>query len=264
MTTIDKILEELKLYEDKVVISPLSNEEIEIIQSKFKKRMPKYFIEFLQKIGLKQDLVWGLNDGIGKFEDLEHFLPSENYFKFGDNGGEDYWLLKFEDENDRTIYEYDYYCDNEIKSSGKTFDDLLFEALEDKRTRYENLPLNTEKDWCVQFSIGTGSGKFLVSQLKDKLNIPFKVIKEPTFKETSEAGIKCYEGIVSIDGKEIPLGKQVIKGIGSADLYFNWQERIEEMKNNSIIKQIDKALSKCVFNHILIDYGILNRKELKK
>jgi len=263
MTTIDKILEELKSIEDKVVINPLSREEIELVQSKYNKRLPNYYIEFLSKIGLKQDLVWGLNDRINRFEDLTDFLQSENYFRFGHNGGEDYWLLKFENEKDRTIYEYEYYNDGEIKSLGKTFDELLFEGLTDKKNRYDNLVLNDKKNWCVQFSIGTGSGKFLVSQLEKNLDIPIEIIKEPVYKETSEAGVKCYEGIISIDGEEIRLGKQIITGMGSSNLYFDWQETIEEMKNDSTINKINNALSKCVFKTTLIDYGILNRKDLE-
>ena len=262
MTTVDKILEELKPYKDKVVINPLSKEEIEIIQSKFKKRIPNYFIDFLKKIGVKQDLVWGLNEGINRFEDLGDFLPSENYFRFGDNGGEDYWLLKFDNEEDRTIYEYDYYCDFEIKSLKKTFDDLLFEALEDKIKRFENLASNDLKDWCVQFSIETGSGKFLEKELGKYVNV--KLIKEPEFVETSPAGVKCYEGKIEIEGKEVLLKKQTYKGWSSPSLYFNWQESVEKMKKNSTIKKLDKALSDCVFKHTLIDYGIMNREELKR
>ena len=264
MTILDKILEELKPYEDKVVINPLSRGEVEEIQSKFSKKIPQYFIEFLEKIGLKQDLVWGVNDGINRFEDLSTFLQSDNYFRFGDNGGEDYWLLKFDDENDKTIYEYDYYCDGVIKSLDKTFDDLLLEGLEDKKQRFESLISNGLKDWCVQFSIGTGSGKFLVAQLREHLDIPIEIIKEPEYTETSEAGVKCYEGKISIAGKEIRLGKQIIKGAGSSDLYFSWQESIHDMKNNSLIKKLDHALSKCVFKHVLIDYGILDREALNE
>jgi len=260
MTTVDKILQELKSYKDKVVISPLSKEEVEIIQAKFKKEIPGYFKDFLLKIGLRQDLIWGLSEQI---IDLGDFLPSEDYFRFGDNGGEDYWLLKFEDENDRTIYEYDFYCNYEIISLNKTFDELLFEGLEDIKKRYDDLPLNDKKDWCVQFSINTGSGRFLVTQLKDKLDFPIELIKEPEFTETSTAGVKCYEGIISINGKRVRLGKQIIKGMGSPTLYFDWQESIKDMQENSFIKKLDQALSNCVFKHSLCDYGILNREELK-
>ena len=264
MTNVDKILEELKPFKDKVLINPLSKEEVEIIQSKFNKRIPEYFREFLLKIGLKQDFVWGINNRIGKFEDLGEFLSSEDYFKFGDNGGEDYWLLKFEDEKDRSIYEYDYYCDGEIKSIGKTFDNLLIESLDLVKNRYENLTLNEFKGWCVQFFINTGSGKFLASQLNDKLEIPIQLISEPKYTETSDAGVKCYEGIISIDGKKIKLGKQIIKGVGSSNLFFDWQESVNDMKNNSLIKKLDKALDKSVFKHKIIDYGILNLEELKR
>lgn len=262
MTIIDKILEKLKPYEDKVVVSPLSNEEISIIKSKFKKRIPNYFIEFLQKIGLKQDLIFGINDGVNRFEDLSEFIQSENYFRFGDNGGEDYWLLKFEDENDRTIYEYDYYCDFEIKSLEKTFDELLIESLEDVKSRYEELTPNSAKDWCVQFNVETGSGKFLEKELGKYVEV--RLIKELEYVETSPANVKCYEGEIEIEGKRLLLKKQTYKGWNSPSLYFNWQESVEEMKNNSIIKKIDKALSTCVFKHVLTDYGIINREQSKK
>lgn len=262
MTTIDKILENLKPYEDKVVINPLSDEEIGIIQSKFKKRIPKYFVEFLSKIGLKQDFIFGINDGVNRFEDLSEFIQSGNYFRFGDNGGEDYWLLKFEDENDRTIYEYDFYCDFEIISVGKTFDELLLEGLEYVKSRYEKLASNNLKDWCVQFSVETGSGKLLESELGK--HIKANLIKEPEYVETSPADVKCYEGVIEIEGKKLLLKKQTYKGWNSPSLYFNWQEPVEEMKNSSIIKKIDKALSNCALKHVLIDYGIMNREELNK
>ena len=262
MTTIDKILEELEPIKDKVVINPLSKKEIHLIQSKFKKRLPDYYVEFLGKIGLKQDLIWGLNDNISKFKDLGEFIPSENYFRFGDNGGEDYWLLKFDDEKDRTIYEYLYYNDGEIKSLNKTFDELLLEELEDKKNRYQDLVSNDQKDWCVQFYIGTGSGSFLVKQLKEKLDIPIQIIQEPTYIETSKSGVKTFEGIISINGNKTRLRKQLIKEMGNSNLYFNFQETIEEMKANSTIKKIDEALSKCVFKHTLIDYGILDKVDL--
>lgn len=50
MTTIDKILNELTPYEDKVVINPLSQEEIEIIQSKFKKKFQVTLLNFYEKL----------------------------------------------------------------------------------------------------------------------------------------------------------------------------------------------------------------------
>ena len=170
--------------------------------------------------------------------------------------------MKFEDESDKTIYEYDFYCDFEIKSLEKTFDELLIEGLKDIKNRHEELAPNSLKDWCVQFSVETGSGKFLEKELGKYIEV--KLIKEPEYVETSPADVKCYEGEIEIEGKTLRLSKQTYKGWNSPSLYFNWQESVDEMKNNSTIKKIDKALSNCVFKHVLIDYGIMNREQLKK
>ncbi len=258
MTTIDKILGELQPYEDKVLINPLSNEEIEQIQSKYKNKLPEYFLDFLRKIGLKQDFIFGINENINDFEDLSDFIQSNNYFRFGKNGGEDYLLLSF-NENDNTIYEYDYYCDFEIKSLEKTFDDLLIQSLNNVRSNYKELVFNTLKYWSVQFSIETENGKDLENELGKFLKV--KLIKEPEYIETSPAEVECYEGEIEIEEKKVVLSKQTYKYWDKPTLYFDWEESIQKMKINSIIKKIDKSLSNCPFNYDLIDYGIICKKK---
>jgi hypothetical protein len=261
MNLIDKILKDLEPFKDKILISPLSVGEVDLIQSKFNKKLPEYFKEFLLKIGLKQDLIWGINEGVNRFEDLREFLESEDYFRFGDNGGEDYWLLKFEDENNRIIYEFDYYNSMEIRSLNKTFDDLLVAGIEEIKKKYDDLDSNEIKDWCVQFSVKTGSGKFLEKELGKYLTV--KLINEPVFVEESSAGVKCFEGEIEIEGQIKKLKKQSYEGWSNSSLYFNWQESVKQMQENSLIKKIDGALSNCVFKHTLIDYGISNRDKLQ-
>lgn len=253
-SVIDEVLEASKPYEDKIFICPLIEEEVEIIRNKFEKPLPEYFKEFLLKVGLKQDLVWGLCDRVRDFEDLGDFLPSDDYFRFGHNGGEDYWLLKF-DEKDTTIYEYEFYNSGEIISMKKTFDELLWEGLESTKERYDVLPSNSVKDWFIEFSVNTSSERFLEKELGKYLNV--KIIKEVECVETLPAGAKRYEGEIEIEGKQTTLKKS------DSGLYFNWQEPVFEMKENSIAKKIDAALSKCVFKHAMCDMGIMNREGLK-
>lgn len=90
------------------------------------------------------------------------------------------------------------------------------------------------------------------------------MLKEPEYAKTSLAGVKCYEGEIEIEGRKLRLGKQTHKDWNSASLYFDWQESVEKMQHDSTIKKIDSALSNSPFEHTLIDYGILNREELKK
>jgi len=67
--------EKLKEFESKVVISPLSEPEVDSIESILSRKLPEYYREFLLTIGLKQDAVWGLLDGIRDFDPLTNFLP---------------------------------------------------------------------------------------------------------------------------------------------------------------------------------------------
>lgn len=270
--TIEKVLEALRPYQDKVLLTPMSEEEIESIQQKFPKKLPTYFKEFLAKIGLKQDFIWGIFDNITRFENLDSFLPSPDYFQFGDNGGGDYWLLKF-DEQDKTIYEYDYYNQFAIVSLGKTFDDLLWEGVENVKEHYETMPLNSLKDWHVQFSIDIEIGKKfteleLGKQIEQELSqyLNIVLIKELEYVHTVVGGVKKYEGEIEIEGQ-----KKKIKKLSHRDwkkkvsLFFDWQESVEEMQHNSTIKKINDALKKSVFKNScgLTDYGIFDREAFR-
>lgn len=254
-SAIDEVLEASKPYEDKIFICPLNEKEVEIIQNKFNKPLPNYYKEFLLKVGLKQDLVWGLCDRTFDFEDLGDYLPSDDYFRFGHNGGEDYWLLKF-DEKDKTIYEYEFYNSGEIISIKKTFDELLWEGLESAKERYDILPSNSVKDWFVEFSVNTSNERFLEKELGKYLNV--KIIKALECVETFSTGAKRYEGEIKIEEKQTILKKS------DSGLYFKWQEPVFKMKENSTIKKIDVALSKCVFKYVMCDMGIMNREGVKK
>jgi len=256
------LLQKLEKYPDQGVITPLNESEIEQIERTLGKELPLFFKEYLRKIGLKQDVVWGVLEQVQDFDRLDDFLPegtTSQFFRFGHNGGEDYWLLRYDEEQERAIYEYDYYNQFEIVKLDKTFDDLLWEA---KEKLIKNTPkTNAQKEWCVQFSVNTGSGKFLVNQLKSSLTI--ELIREPKYVDTSEAGVKTFEGMLRIEGKDIALHKQIIQGDGSSSLYFDLEETVEVMQTDSLIKKIDEALEKSILKHVLIDYGILPKDDLK-
>lgn len=150
---IKTFLEQLKPFGSKVVISPLSEQEVRQIEKQLNRALPGYYREFLLNIGLRQDAVWGLNESLRDFGPLTGFLPegpSERFFGFGNNGGEDYWLLNSAGPDDITIYEYGSYCNYEIKSLGKTFEGLLNEAIGQLRENAADLIDNTKKTWAVQ------------------------------------------------------------------------------------------------------------------
>lgn len=257
MTIIDKALKAIEPYKDKVFLNPLSDEEVALIQSNYNKKLPNYFVEFLKKVGIKQDFVWDIIDNISRFDALEDFLPSTDYFQFGDRA-EDYWLLKF-DDNDQNIYEYDYYNEGRIKPLGKTFEDLLFEAVDDIKNRYNELIPNHQKDWCVEFHLYTSNARFIEKELSKYLNI--KLLKDFNYKENIPND-ESYKGEIEIEGEKIILSKSKFR-TGNSMISFDYREPVNRVKGDSMIKKIDEALLKCVFPHGLADYGILNRKDLE-
>lgn len=258
MKLIDEILMDLIPYKNKVFLCPLNIEEVTELEKIYNRRFPDYYRYFLTRIGIRQDFVFGFLRRKYDFSNVSEFISSKDYFRFGYNGGEDYWLLEFDKENNREVYGYDYYCNGEILSTGKTFDSLLIEALEDIKINHHTRLDNLKKGWHVQFSVNTGSSKFLEKELGKIIEVA--VIKEPV-RIINKSGEEDFEsGLIKICGKELELKKWNYDG---QSLSFNLSEPLEQMKVNSMIKKIDSALEKCSFKHKNIEYGILPLK-LKK
>ncbi|MDN5215081.1 SMI1/KNR4 family protein [Fulvivirgaceae bacterium BMA12] len=259
---IDNFIKKLKDFGSKVTISPLTEVEVTRIETILNRKLPGYYREFLLKVGLKQDVVWGLIERIEDFDPLEDFLPegeSKRFFRFGHNGGEDYWLLRNDDPNDKTIYEYDYYGDYEIKSLNKTFDDLLDEASQQLVENQDKLVDNSRKVWAVQFSIATNDENEIIDALKDEFGCILSKGIENT--EVSPAGVICSEGKIELHRREILLKKQEYKDWETALYYFDWRESVSEMNTNSLIKRIEKQLKTNGLKVTLIDYGIMDSTE---
>lgn len=257
---IERFIDKLSDFKDKVTISPLSETEVNEIERILDRELPTYYRDFLLQVGLKQDVVWGLNDRVNDFDPLEDFLPdgeSKRFFRFGNNGGEDYWLLRNDDPSDKTIYEYDYYCNFEIKSLNKTFHDLLNESIWQLTENQDQLTINSDKVWAVQFSIDTNNESNIIESLKTEFNC--EIANEVMYTETSPAKVVCSVGKITLQGIEIPLKKQEYEGWETASFYFDWKESVTDMKENSLIKRIEKNLIRSGLKVTLIDYGIMDK-----
>jgi len=257
---IEMFINKLSDFKDKVTIGPLSKTEVNEIERILDRKLPTYYRDFLLQVGLKQDLVWGLNDKINDFDPLEDFLPdgeSKRFFRFGNNGGEDYWLLRNDDPTDKTIYEFDYYCDFEIKSLNKTFNDLLNEAIQQLAEDQNQLASNSDKVWTVQFSIDTNNESNIIESLRAEFNC--EIIDEVIYTETSPSKVVCSEGKIKLQGIETTLKKQEYESWETASFYFDWKESVTDMNENSLIKRIEENLKRSQLKVTLVDYGIMEK-----
>jgi hypothetical protein len=259
---IDHFLKKIARYRSKVAIAPLIEEDVVRIEERLGRQLPEYYREFLLKIGLKQDLVPGLFNKVDDFKPLTDFLPpgqSERFFQFGDNGGEDYWLLRSDDHSDLTIYEYEYYGSGQINSLGRTFEDLLNEAVQHLEENASFLVDNSKKLWAVQFAIDTPGELEIVAALEDFGCTLLNPVKRT---EVSPAGVICSEGMIRLLNKDIPLKKQEYSAWATPCFYFDWEEPLEEMNNNSAIKRFEDQLKAKGLNVTLVDYGIQTKSDV--
>lgn len=254
MELIDEILMDLVPYMDKVFLCPMTEEEVLNLENIYHRRFPDYYRYFLKRIGFRQDLVWEAFQIKKDFTDISEFISSDAYFQFGNNGGEDYWLLKFSEEYNRQIFEYDYYCDGEIKSMGMTFDALLKKSLAEVKKNYKNKVLNSDKRWCVEFSVNTSSVEFFQQELGKYLDI--EILENPKALTTEDRKRKYKNGLIEIEGVEVVLKKASFST--GQSLYFSWVEPVEEMKSVALTDKLDAALEKCIFKHEKCQYGILS------
>ena len=259
---VEQFLQRLKPFESKVFINPLTEQEVNTIEAVLKRELPAYYRDFLLNVGLKQDVVKGLFDRVKDFSLLENFLPdntSQNYFQFGDNDEEACLLLRSDDHSDRTIYVYDGYGDYEIKSLHKTFDDLLEEAIQDLENQQNELPDNSKKYWAVQFAIDCHNATQIINALGEQFTC--SLVKGIEKVGKSPAGVESSQGIMNLEGIELPIKKQEYIGWATPSFYFDWKESLADMQTDSFVKKIEKQLKSKGLEVKLVDYGVRNWDE---
>lgn len=253
MNLIQDILKEVKQYEDSVVITPLPEEKIEAIDSLYNYRLPEYFKCFLRFIGLRQDLIFGLLDKVNDFTNLNDFINSDDYFRFGDNGiNAEYWLLKLDNENDRTVYLFDFDKTDEIIPLSFSFDDLLLNSIADLKQYYKNRPLNSSKRWGYNIEVKEKSLEKIYNQLKTEFYTeivePFKLEKPLGY------GVKTFKAKMKIEGYLVEFRKtSVIK----EDIYISF-DLIEPISiTNPFIEKVKDNLIQSSLKLKIYEIGII-------
>ncbi|NOT50974.1 MAG: SMI1/KNR4 family protein [Chitinophagaceae bacterium] len=248
------IKRQLEPFKDKVFYYGLTENEVTDIEQKLGKAFPIYFREFLKLFGVRQDFVFGLLRKEIEFVGRTDYLPDEikkSFILIGDNGGEDFWLLNTENQNDKNIYEWQHWLDGEVVKLGYDFDTLLKENIAKLSDTEIERETNDKKSWCVQFAITTDDEQKIYS------TIPLTLVQDWEFIETSPAQVHCYEAKAKLVDKVIRFSRQEYAGWSSPIYYFNSKEPANEFGQKSLIKEIDAKLQKSFPNYGLIDYGIL-------
>ena len=103
---INQIRALLSPHEGNYVAFGLSQDKIDQLERKVGQSFPPYYRAYLGLLGLKQDVIFGLLERETDFIPLDDFLPPEQgmrFFRIGDNGGEEDWLLRSDKPSDSQI-----------------------------------------------------------------------------------------------------------------------------------------------------------------
>ncbi len=257
MSFVDTFLHAIRPFHHAVVVLPLATGDVEKIERALGNPLPPYYREFLLKVGLKQDVIHGLHNQLSDFDNLDNLLPENRghrFFRFGDNGGDDYWLLRIDDPADMTIYRYDQYDTYQIVSMHKTFEQLLLDAVEQLKLNKTRLVENHRKVWRVQFAVDTGQARNVVDALASVFHCA--LLADPDELELTADGVSRSDGCIMINDASATLRIQDAPQWGTPSYYFSWEEPVADMIGNSMIRRIEAALLAGGLDTTVIDYGI--------
>lgn len=250
MINYQDIKERVKAVGDKVFYIPMTEAEVANLEQEVGIAFPAYYRDFLLTFGMQQDFVQGLFTDVSDFLEQNSYLQEAvpNYLMIGDNGGEDYWILRTEKVNSQRIFNW---VDDEIEKTDFTFEELVTHALEQLEEEDVLLLDNSEKSWCVQFAITTKDEEALYQAL------PLKLTSKWTLSEQSEAGVDEYIAQAVLNGEAIEMSR-LTYGSGSTPTYFiDYKESLDSVKKQGQIKQWTTVLEAKFPEFNLVDYGVL-------
>jgi len=250
-----QILEQIKPFEEEVFYMGLAEQEVQELQFEINTDIPPYYLGFLRNFGFLQDFVAGLFTNKKLFVDYNTFfkevyntdLGSENYLMIGDNGGEDFWIIRTDDPTDLRLYNW---VDDEVEDTGMTFSDLLKHAISVRTDAYTIGESNDKKYWNVQFMINTKEEKLIYKTLGITKKSDWLLLEE------SETAVRSYVADAVLNGKVTTLHKSEGPARSTTSYYFDWQEAVSQTKRHSYIREWEKLLAQNFSDFTLMDYGI--------
>lgn len=263
---VDAALEPLSDHWDRLVRTPLSDEEIDDIESGVGVPMPPILREYLETVGLFQDFCLGGVPSIitftkqGEFSEEYKFLlellgeKEKHLFPFGGDGaGNVYALSNATPEDDRIVF-----ADHEFgtATAETPFFKWLKTVADDVSSGISDYLPNSQKEWYVQFSFEAPSPEEIfdtMASIAEIANIDSPWVKE----KTSPAGVKSKVKTVLFNAAPLRFERNEYRGWPGPHFHFNFSEPVETPPAQSLIRMLDTVFTSRFENYKLIDYGPL-------
>ncbi|RGE39601.1 SMI1/KNR4 family protein [Comamonas testosteroni] len=262
------IKKRLRIINKSIVFSPLTKAAIKKLEKQLNVVFPEYLVNYLSLFGFEQNLCdcffQAENDFIAHNQEMHESEYMRNYLMVGDRYGEDFWLIRLDDANDRRIYHWE---DDEIIETEHTFDSFIQDA--DKYRSSANFAPEEEsidegqwpQIWSVQFSICTTNEAEIYAAIPLTRTSEWELSEEHKSDSNPKNTAYTHTAKALLDGKEIVLTR-FTPGLNPSISYsFDWKELVDSQKTNSKIKEWSAALESKVESFILIHYAYLDPAE---
>ncbi|MDR0228443.1 MAG: SMI1/KNR4 family protein [Flavobacteriaceae bacterium] len=256
----ESFLKDIQPFEEYLFYKSLTEQEVISLEAEASCTLPQYYREFLLHFGFYQDLISGLFTTKEEWLEQNGYLheAEENYVMIGDNGGEDFWLLRTDDVQDRKVYNW---VDDEVEETGLTFDDLLAKCLRDVADDDLIKLTNNKKVLRAHLSVSTDQE----SELIDKLGIEFIENWEedvPNFEDMrdylKDQQITIYTTNAKLNGSLISIKKECSQKTNRTVYTFDYTETLSVLRTNSKMA-LYKSIVEEQFNNSSFNlYGIYN------
>lgn len=262
MSSIDYqlFLKEVAPYDGYLFYKPLTQDEVAELEASISNVLPQYYKEFLLHFGIYQDLIYGLFANKEEWIEQNGYLyeAEQNYVMIGDNGGEDFWLLRTDDTQDRKVYNW---VDDEIEETGFTFDDFLARCLNNLKDDSFIQLNNNEKVLRAHLSVSTDQESELIDRLGIEL-IENWVEDVPNFEDMRDylrdQKITIYTINAKLNDSLISIKKECNQMTNRTVYTFDYTETLSVLRANSKMA-LYKSIVEEQFSHSSFNlFGIYN------
>jgi hypothetical protein len=268
---IQEILAPLDPHSDRIIRTPLSDEEVAEIEGEAEVTIPPPFREYLQHVGLFQDLTWGASpfevldrpDDIvsgsrflrellaGKHDDLLPFGHdgAGNYFALATDGGEPYRIHFVDHETGKV-------------SKQKPFEDWLQAVVAKAVKGAKRRPPNERKAWCVQFSLPDLSWEEVRAIIGQCASVR-DVDEGWTNRQGKKGDVITSSRRFELEGQTLKATCMEYEAWTGPRISFDVRERLIGGPVPSRIRQLHRLFQQNCPGYRLVDYGALDITKLK-
>ncbi|MCO7724123.1 SMI1/KNR4 family protein [Myroides odoratimimus] len=253
-------LKEIAPFENYLFYKALKEKEVVELESSISRSLPPYYREFLLTIGIYQDVIEGLFINKNEWIEQNGYLGEveENYVMIGDNGGEEFWLLRTDDTDDRTVYNW---VDDEIEETGFAFEDLLERCLNNLKDDSLCKLSNDKKALRINFVLRPEQE----NKLSEVLGIEYTgewIEDIPNFEDLrdylKDQQLSVYNIHAKLNGQSIEIRKEYSDKTKEAVYTFGYNESLSVLRENSKIEEYQTLIKEQFRNSSVSVFDIYN------